>query len=290
MSKVFVDNCRDCMLPFQSVGDKNHKQLCDSCYQKHAKDFGRIRSLLEERPHADEKEIIYLLAVDPKVIRLYNRNLIKSVTPAEIGTVKPSIKQTKLSSTFQDKQNLIATDETADDIVAAGDSVRYFVLVENEAGIPERTPIHITNPRKGHRTRVLNVDADPVAQTSESVKALLEHGAQFAVYIEKDDHIIPAELHYWTDRPIQIEMKSNMVHETTARAKRVKVDKTLNLINALGVTAKGNINDISATGLSFVCAERIADVGETLHSGNKTIVIVNRQKLDGKYLYRGYFS
>ena len=279
------------MLPFESVGDKNHKQLCDSCYQKHAKDFFRLKKLLTERPGIDEKEIIRLLAIDPKTIRLYTHNLVKG-SNVDMTTPITTIRQTKLSSTFSDKQNLIATDETADDIVAAGDSVSYFVLLDNETGAPERTPVYVDNPRKGHRNRVLNVELKPENQTDERVKKMLADGTQFTIfiYIEKDDYIIPAELNYWADRPIQIEMKSNMAHGTTTRAKRVKVDKKINLVNALGVTAQGDIDNVSVTGMSFVCTERLADVGETLLSGSKTIVIVNRQKLDGKYLYRGYFA
>ena len=288
MSKVFVDNCRSCMLPFQSIGDSNHKQLCDQCYQKHARSFGRIRELLEERPDADEKEIHRLLAIDTKVIQLYTHNLNRQGKAIVSGKVL--IISTELSATFQNKDKLTSTEDTAFEIAAAGNMVSYFILSENEAGVQERTPVHVSNPRKGHRARIINVDIRPIDQTSDRVKTMLVEGSRFAIYIEKDDMIIPAELHYYTDRPTQIEMKTNIAKAASKRAQRVKMNKSLSLVNALGVSAKATINDISTSGVSFFCAERIAEIGQTLHSGSKTIVVVGREKLDKKWLYRGYFS
>ena len=282
-------HCKSCFKPFTGDNPRaSQAPICKACLPQYESDFLRIRQYLDRNPGANKRDISNFLGIIPFTVNLYIDEDRIIYAPNQSKVVHGA--SAKLSPTFENRDQLISLAVSGADIVDANESVSYFVITGGEFRAPQREPIFLRDTQPGTRSRDISgyIDSDN-DKLGEGVKKMLVDGNKFAVYVEHGQHIIPAELQYFRDRPVQIAMKPNQVRVKQSRAERVPVIKEITVTNMAGISAKALTHDISATGLSFTCSAIIANANDTIRVGEKNMTLVERKKYGGSYFYRGYF-
>lgn len=195
----------------------------------------------------------------------------------------------KLSKTFENPENLVHLNITAQTVALDSDRIAFFILIDTEQGSTDRIPLKLTHVQASNFNYLFSAHLDMSADMHPAIQELLVDGNKFIIYLERGSYIIPAEMRYAVGRPIQIEMKPSQTRAKRERAERKKVQGTLPVSTAKG-SATVTINDLSKTGISFYCKHLLAEAGDMVSIQNKSVIIVSCTPAEDRYFYRGYFD
>lgn len=174
------------------------------------------------------------------------------------------------------------------ELIAMGDSVDYFMMFGGDLTPSQRENIALKETKEGSRKRAITGHMDK-EKTSSSITDIMMDGTRFDVFIETPEYIIPGEMQYFNDRPVQLEIKPQKTRVKHPRAKRIKLNEELSIIGISGPLTKGTSRDVSKTGISFFSPDVVGNAGDVITIGNKQVELVERKKHGSKHLYRGKF-
>jgi len=284
---VTIGNTTACKSCFKPTGLQDMRgPICKTCEPQYEADFKRIRQHLDKNPGSSKRDLVNYLGILPATINLYIDDDRMHYQPDARPVLTTSA---KLSPTFEDRDHLVKLDINAKELLEQERPPQFFILMGGEHSSAQREPIYFRDMQPGQRGRVISGYVDNEnPDLSDTVKRILKDGNKFAVYIDAGDHIIPAEVTYFSNRPVQIEMKPNQCRKKIERAPRVKREQPIT-IKTEEVTVQGKTYDISKTGISFTTQSVVAKAKDVLMIGQKQVQIVERKKYGAVYFYRGFY-